>query len=378
MRRFLVVGGFEPSGHDSTAEAVIETGVKRGHQVDCLKWRDHIALADHPMFVSHREAAARGAPEIAGMLDESWIGDVLSADLADRIPLGYDGYVSVHPWSSKICGAALQDDPTPKLFDYHSDFGPFPVVVDDRIDAYLGGGRIRALNPRVRSRCHRVGVAVPRRFHHVPEPAARANRLIVSAGRDGWAVNAMQPAVRELASRLGPAEIILLAPSEEAQRSWAPMNIMGARTVTDCTDVSGCLKDARWYLSKGGGTAVAEGLAAGCLGFVAASGIFWEDEAAEHLHAKGVVADANSPNPSSQFQPGNVEAARAECIGAADALWKVVEQGGPAHSNELELTILTELSKRVAGLGDNPLPRTTDVLRQRLAAWRDEWKGSRP
>ncbi len=328
------------------------------------------------MFTSHRYAAANGAADVAGLLDESWIAEALSADLAKYIPAGFEAYVSVHPWSSMICADALSELSIPgSLVDYHSDFGAFPVVTHQRIQAYCGGGRIRALRPAFRARCHAIGVAVPRRFHCERQVASREAMLVVSAGADGWAVNAMRAATTRLIGLLAPERIALLAPTEGARASWIACGFGDADVVTNCSDISAYLAKARWYLSKGGGTAVAEGLAAGCLGFVGPSGIFWEDEAAEHLFARGIVADVQAPNPRAQFRDANVSEARAQCRNAADALWALVEAGLPPRRNQCEETILSNLVTRVAEPGEYPLPNVTSALRTNLERWLAEWRG---
>lgn len=377
MARYLVIGGFERSGHDATTEAVVEAARARAHNVDTLIWRDRVPrLEEHPMFVSHRHAAAHGASDIAGLLDEPWIGAALASDLATYIPGGYDAYICVHPWSSLIAAAVLAHDWTGTLVDYHSDFGTFPVIEHPRITAYLGGGRPRALAPAIRSRCHSIGVAVPRRFHmglSEALPIDRPSRLVVSAGSDGWAVRAMRDAARALAAHLDPQEVVLLAPSEEAREAWSNAGISYARIDTGQSDIAPLLRDARWYLSKGGGTAVSEGMAAGCECYVTRSGIFWEDEAAEILHARGMVALVDASGVRGSYDHHQVQRVRQQCRGASDLLWALVEGGLPRRYDDNEAGVLDELLKRLAAFGTGLLPETTDQLAKSLAAWRKGW-----
>ena len=378
MARHLVIGGFERSGHDATTEAVVEAGRLRGHDVDTLIWRDRIPrLEEHPMFVSHRHAAAHGASGIAGLLDEPWIGAALAADLAAHIPDGYDAYICVHPWSSLIAATALDQDSAGMLVDYHSDFGAFPVIDHPRITAYLGGGRPRALAPAIRSRCHSIGVAVPRRFHEgLGDSSAveRPARLVVSAGSDGWAVRAMCDAARALAAHLTPQEVVLLAPSEDAREAWSNAGVPWARIESGRKDIAPLLRDARWYLSKGGGTAVAEGMAAGCEGFVSRSGIFWEDEAAEYLLARGVVVLIEAIGVRGSYDDRQVAEVRQNCREAADHLWTLVEAGLPRRYDDHEAGIIDELLRQLAAYGTDPLPETSGQLAKNLAAWRNGWR----
>lgn len=373
--RCLILGGFEPSGHDSTVDALVEIGRTRGHAIDCLRWRDRIDLADHPMFTSHRYAAARGEADIAGLLDEPWIVEGLAADLGDLIDPGYEFYLSVHPWSSMICAQALAAASAQGLLlDYHCDFGPFPIVSHERINAYCGGGRIRALRPRFRARCHVVGAAAPQRFHDETPSGGRPDTLVISAGSDGWAVRAMLPATHTLIASLTPSRVVLLAPKDDARLSWVQASIPQAEIIANCHDISDLLKSARWYLCKGSGVAVAEGLAAGCQTFVSPSGIFWEDEVAEHLCARGVVADANLADGLPSFNNVNVAQTSNECRKAADRIWDLVECGAPPRHQPAEEAILAELIGRVAEQSSDPLPRTGAALKANLEIWLEEWR----
>jgi hypothetical protein len=378
LGRYLIIGGFEPSGHDSTAEAICDEGKSRGHAIDMLLWRDIEPLADHPMFTSHRYAAANGVCDIAGLLDEPWIGESLAADLSTRIPIGYDGYISVHPWSSLISAVALKEsgDTSAILVDYHSDFGGFPVINHHRITAYLGGGRPRSLSPAIRSRSHYVGVTVPRRFYGDPttvDAIQRPARLVVSAGADGWAVRAMLSAVHWLVENLRPVEVVLLAPNDDTISAWHDSKIANAVILSGVKDISSLLRTARWYLSKGGGTAVAEGLAAGCVGYVTRSGIFWEDEAAEHLSAHGIVTLVKADVLLGTHNEMEMSRTRAACCDAAGTLWSLTESGVPRQYDDAEVEILSKLAARLDNYRSDLLPVTTDKLAQNIALWRYGW-----
>lgn len=381
MNSFLVVGGFEPSGHDSTAEAVIAAGKAAGKSVDYLLWRETVDLADHPMFVSHRLAAARGSHAIAGMLDEEWIGTTLSEDLSTYVDTTYDVILCVHPWSSLIVANALSNagNKTSILIDYHSDFGAFPVVTHPRIDAYLGGGTIRALDPYIRSSCHVVGVAIPERFsapNDTSELQERKNRLIVSAGSDGWAIQSMSGSVKTLAHSLKPEETILLAPNSAAEQIWNAQEIENATITVGLTDIAPLLISSRWYLSKGGGTAVGEGLAAGCGNFVSYSGIFWEDEAAQTLHAKGIaqLVDVESTIIFNASISNAAIKEREKCINAGNLIWQKISTGLPRSFDCHEKSTLDYLIKNLNQYQKSILPRTSIALNRRLTAWHDGWR----
>lgn len=373
-RRCLVIGGFEPSGHDTTEEAIVEAGRERNFQIDILRWRDLAPeLGTHPMFTAHRYAAGRNAATVAGLLDEEWIARLLAEDLASCIPLGFDTYVSVHPWSSTVCAEALvrsgKDRAT--LIDYTSEFSAFPLVVHDRVNAYLGGGAVRPLEPKYRARCSSVGVAVPRRFHASADGGMRDSRLVVSAGSDGWAISAMLPSVSLLAETLAPKNIVLLAPTPEAVTAWKRHDIANARIAEGITDISALLKESRWYLSKGGGTAVAEGLVARCEGFVASSGIFWEEDSSMFLAAHGVIALVGR---MSRLDEDARRHERNRCLTAASSVWECVRTGSIPQANARELEVLTALIERSDDIPeDGTIPSTTRMLRQRLRDWRDGW-----
>ena len=372
--RCLILGGFEPSGHDSTADALLEEGVARGHIVDSLRWRDVVDLADHPMFTSHRYAAAHGIPDVAGLLDEDWIAEALSDDLGGYINTGYDAFLSVHPWSSMICAHALSRTQAKGLLvDYHCDFGAFPIVTHDRIDAYCGGGRVRALRPRIRSRCHIVGASVPRRFHEESPLESRPDTLVVSAGSDGWAIGAMLPAVHSLSQKLAPSRVVLLAPSETSQQHWQDAKIPRSEIVANSRDISRILKSARWYLCKGSGVAIAEGLAAGCRTFVSSSGIFWEEDVAELLKGRGIVADPSLAGDAI-FIEANITNMSKQCRLSAELVWNLVEHGAPPKHQPLEEKMLAELLKQAASEGTDILPRTRAALEAGLEKWRAEWR----
>ena len=376
MARYLVVGGFEPSGHDSIAEAFVESGIELGHEIELFRWRDYFDISRHLIFNTHRYAASKGVPDIAGMLDESWIAEALAEDLSKHVPKDFDGIISVHPWSSFICGNALstrKDDYT-RLIDYTGEFTFFPLILHNRIDAFVGGGPILPMEPLVRSRCHSIGVVVRKRFFSEEPYFERQKTLFVSAGSDGWAINAMIPQVKVLAEVLQAKKIILLGPNAGAADAWSKAKIPNAEVMSGIKDIAPLLKKARWYLSKGSGTAVAEGLAAGCYGFAAKSGIFWEDDAVAVLCAEGIVA-----NPALCHMPPKLENSagwlteRERCQLAANRTWELMDHGKFKVKNVPEQQILADLIKQISTHDSLHLPQTSKRLRERLLVWSAGW-----
>lgn len=367
--RVLVVGGFEPSGHDAAADAIRDEGLARSAAVELFRWRDKVDLAQHPMFVSHRVAAAAGLPVIAGMLDEDWIGPALHADLGHLLPRDFDIYLSVHPWSTIICARelALRDDAHARLIDYHGEFSQFPIALHERVNLFLGGGDIRPLEPSIRRRCVATGVCVPRRFYDGVKAPGRSDTLVVSAGADGWAVTALAPAATYLIAHLSPSRTLLLAPTSEAAAAWRASAAQG-EIIEGVTDIAPLLKTARYYLSKGGGTAVAEGLAAGCQSYVARSGIFWEDDALAWLALNGIAAFVS---PGRAIAPIDEIAAaheRDRTRRAAASVWDAFASA-PAAAPDNEDETLRCLIGSVTDAATENLPHTTEKLLARLQAW---------
>lgn len=373
IHRSLVVGGFEVSGHDAQAEALVEAGRARGHEVDVLHWRDLVDITTHPMFESHRYAAAHGCSDVAGVLDEPWIAPLLARELAGSLPNGYGAYLSVHPWSSVICARAVSDRRSSAIVvDHYGEFSAFPAVTDPRIDAYIGAGAVRSVEPRIRARCHSLGVVVARRFHAI-DTDQRRRRLLVSAGSDGWAVRAMASATRTLADAIAPDELVLLAPTDEAAVAWAGGGFGSAEMLRGVNDIAPLLRSSTWYLSKGGGNAVAEGLAAGCEGYVCPSGIFWEDEGAYRLAAQGALRLVTDEKVLGAHDPMMVERERQRALGAADQVWALVESRKFFRHDHAEATVLDHLLASASAV-ETLLPSVTSRLVERLAAWRAGWE----
>ena len=82
----LIVGGFEPSGHDAIASALLTEGEARGHQVIEFQWRDVIkSIALHPVFNLHRLGTSLGAPKLSKILDDRELWSAIVEDLIERI-----------------------------------------------------------------------------------------------------------------------------------------------------------------------------------------------------------------------------------------------------------------------------------------------------
>lgn len=94
---------------------------------------------------------------------------------------------------------------------------------------------------------------------------------------------------------------------------------------------------------------------------------------AEHLLARGIVADAMTLGAHVRFDETNVARTRAECRRAADAVWQLVEVGAPPRRECGEEAMLRELIERVARIGDDALPQTTTALNKNLEVWYREW-----
>ena len=378
----VVAGGFERSGHDAMAEALAEEGVRRGHTVRCWNWREeHSAVGEHPVFHVHRWARRAGFAALADVMADKQLVAALVSDLGAVLRGSSVGdakvILSVHPWGTLALAEWLSAVAGPVLVDCHSDFTPFPVFPHGRVDSFVGAGRQRLVSAEVARRQHVLGLPVRGSF----SPAANARRsrtLVVNAGSDAGAIDQMATVVVSVTRLLRPKTVILLAPTQEAADTWGQITEIASdmRIATRVTDIGPLLCRACWFLTKGGGTPIAEGLVAGCRVFAVPTGIPWEDDSIAWLAMRGEVVPVGGgfPAPWSELLIGRVAELDSELrpllAGAARAIWQHVEAGCPQRPIEA----LADLARKIIDSSrrvyqPDILPTTSAELRRVLGSW---------
>ena len=330
----------------------------------------------------HRVGAAFGAPELSTLMDNHELWQALVKDLIDKIDLiDNDVVISVHPWSTLIAAEKLRQLGSKSfLIDYSIDFARFPVVIDNRINAYIGGGEIAPFPIRIRDRCHRFGVPVPKKF--VTKGYKRPDRLIVSGGTDGFSSLRLAEVLPNVVNALNPCEIDLLSPTPSTRDVWqkttSKLALSNYKIIDHETDISMILKDSKWYLTKASGPGVSEGLVAGCELLLVRSGVFWEDDARDALVGNHVAFPIN-PGLSNDKLSLNIQewtsnrgSLALECVLAASSTWKFIEDGVTNLMTEsLDNLAVSDLLAKLSNfeLTYNYLPQTTKVLRALLEDW---------
>lgn len=381
--RTMVVSGFEPSGHDAVATALWEEGASRGHDVVVHNWGSIFPeVARHPLFNLPRICTMHGVPELAVLLDEKQLWNAIVTDFVDHINLtGFDVIICVHLWSTMIVAEKLKSaDLDSKLIDVSGEFSRFPVVINDRVDAYVGGGSVAPLPPKIRGRCHSLGVPVRQGFiSHGKE--ARKEHLVVSSGTDGWSSNQLAKVLPKVVRALNPRRVLLLAPNATSRAVWekaisaAPDQIYEIKYRV--TDISGLLRNSRWFLTKASGPGAAEGFAAGCELILAATGVFWEDDARSDLLSllAATPVDVSIEDDELAFLArrgaSNRKLLAERCIQAAASVWQLIEEGCPQRNVDAnDLTIVGSILSRLSeGQGESPLNDSVRMFAGLLEDW---------
>ncbi|MFD0207129.1 MULTISPECIES: hypothetical protein [Saccharothrix] len=346
----LIVGGFEPSGHDSTATALAQAAVRRGHRVHAWNWREVLPGVDtHPVFHLHRRAIPAGAPHACGILDSEAIPEALGPDLAHLLPdpADYDVVLSAHPWSTAVAITAMESVTGTMLVDCHGEFAPFPNGFHERVDLYVGGRLSRSVPAWVRRRCVPTGVPVRAQFGRDRRP--KEPKLVLLGGSAGHAITETARLAAGVAERVGARQVVAIAPNDEVASSWRTAGIPDV--AVEPTDISSQLADATWLITKASGPPVAEGLASGCQVLCPPSGVFWEDEARAYLSAERVVHPLAPLGAVPSRVDVDVEAARRvaqECVDAGSAIWTSIEQrfrtdAAPTPVEPAEVELLARL-----------------------------------
>jgi hypothetical protein len=184
--------------------------------------------------------------------------------------------------------------------------------------------------------------------------------------------------VAAVVSMVAPEHVVLLAPTRAAAIAWRQVSDLEAdvEIVEGVTDISPFLHRARWLLTKGGGTPIAEGLVAGCRVFASYSGIPWENQGIDWLTMRGQVVPVGAHFPLAWSRhlidaPAPPTATLQQTLArSARAIWKHLEDGTPETSVEEQVTVATALLSDIQReCAPAALPTTTAALRNLLSPW---------
>jgi hypothetical protein len=201
---------------------------------------------------------------------------------------------------------------------------------------------------------------------------------VVNAGSDGWAIDLMADVLAGVVNLLAPGNLVLLAPTRAAAAAWRRVSGLEAdiEIAEGVTDISGFLHRSRWFLTKGGGTPIAEGLVAGCRVLARYSGIPWEDRGIDWLATRGQVVPvgAHFPLEWSRYLIDAPEPAtatlRQTLKRSARAIWEHLEDGTPEASLEEQARVAAVLLSDIQQESiPAALPETTAALQNILSSW---------
>lgn len=379
--RVLIVGGFEPSGHDSIAAALAEEGISRGHTVTNWNWGERFPIGDHPLFLLHHVAAELGTPTVAAILDRPDLPAALAQDLAGLLPIEeYDVVLSVHPWSTVIVAQCLQRNNKHVYFaDVTCDFGGFPVFYPREVDVFFGSGRPRALSPQFSSKCMSVGIPARREFF-ATDDEKRGRLLVATAGTSGWLIERIVACIPAASRLVEPDELVVLAPNSAAATKWrSALRTSGVRAdVAEVgRDVAPWLRKARWVLTKASGAAVTESLAAGCRVLAVESGVFWEDDARDYLSSRFVVIPVEVETDMREFRSlialeSTWRDACAIARSSGTVIWNAIEERRQLEPDRSAIATLREVARSLRKREpSSTLVMTEQVLDSCLREWID-------
>lgn len=367
MTRALVVGGFEASGHDSLEQSLVEYATELKVDVETFRWRDIVAIDDHPIFHLHRIGQQQELPTLSLLLEAEWIDRALHLDLGFELPdlSAYTTILSVHPWSSSIVGSELvrTRNRSTTLVDVTGDFAPFPRSSHKRIDLYCGAGPARPMSLRDVGRCLTTGVPVRRSFECHSE-ADKQDWVLVNAGRDGWSLRTALEQLPSLVKKVKPSRIYIAGTKSSTRLSGLGEAELH-HIVSD--DLSSLMQQCRWVLTKASGPPVAEALASRAIPIVYPSGIHWEDDNADRLVAREVCSSIDNLSADDlKFEDRRARvAARKQTLRAAMNIWAASDRTTVSEmSDQIPHFDLSALSG-----GESILPETSRLLQVALRDW---------
>lgn len=380
--RALIVGGFEPSGHDSKQKAMEEGAQRSSIEYRSFTWRT-VVDTGHPVFHLHRIGARSGMPGLASLLDDSRIADALTHDVGDDLDLSdTDVVVSVHPWSTMICASVIRREGLDVLLvDLHGEFspGPIPLVRVDEVGLFVGVEMVASLSPTMRRRVRRTGVPVRSQFADGVDDIFPRRALTVSCGHGGWSIDAAMPTVRLMVDRTEPREIFCVGAVPPAVADLGEKRHL---TVTPCGSASSialALRQSRYAVTKASGTNIAECLSSGTVAVCPPSGVFWEDEARAYLSAIGAIVPSELAGEidlaSAVASVGTRDRLRCRVADAAVSAWTCIAMALRGHPQADDPSLgqpvgLVEEILADVESHDRSLREVSRVVAELLRAWR--------
>lgn len=364
----LVVGGFEPSGHDAVLVAVTECATGSGMGADSLSWRQLIpGIDNHLIFHLHR--LQREGPSLSALMDDPTVADNLASDLWHRLPTlaEYDAVISVHPWSTVIIARALseQNNTSTVLADCNVNWGPIPDMEVSRVDLFCGGLLRRPVRPALWHRCIPTGVPVRQSFV-TGQQETLLGKVCVASGRLGQSTSLVIDAYNRFKSIVQPNQVIV-AGAGQGEALWRA--VVGSKTelvlIPDIDDVSPYWHGAEWVITKASAASIAEAFAVGAKVVGVASGVLWEDNCMSLLASRGAITpvdllSATLPSPDVGYWRDLTRAAAQRCID----LVVDVHSGTPFRSLPPSPPL-----PPVVGSAAELLPETSNWLTKALHRW---------
>ena len=316
------------------------------------------------------------------MLGTQAVLEAMVHDFSGHLDLsGYDAVVGVHVWSSLIAAHdAERQNASAMILDCHVEFSPFPVFPHRRIDAYVGAGPPLPAPRSVRSRRHFAGLPVRSSFRSPEASDKRTNRLVVNGGSTGWHIDHTAKYLPAIVDALVVDEVNLLAPNGDSIQDWErALSTLGieATMTQGSTDIGTLLRSSRWLVTKGGGTPVAEGLAAGCTVLGVPSGLPWEDEALRWLAANeeavmlstGLTDDRLAA--AVQIVESQTSRLSETIRDGAASVWRILEDGCPTADADEEEQDLARVLREMVGCddGSDPLALLSTTVLRALDEW---------
>lgn len=372
--RCVVVGGFEPSGHDSRVEAVRAAGEDRGHEVAVHSWGPQLEI-DHPIFHVHR-LAGTSSPSLIGVLDDPRLAQAIARDFGPTLrSVDADVVIAAHPWAAWLCAERAQRGAFPPVVNLHGEFepGPIPLLWRPEIDMHVGVVQKASSPPRVQRITHSTGVPVRAPFSAQPSDRTVRNGIAVSSGIGGWAESKTFDLLRSSFSTF-PDSVrlnVIGHLSPEMSRLAGEFGV-DAVAHSKAEEIAEALRASSVLVTKASGSNVAEALACRTHLICASSGVFWEDAARGHVIAEGLASREPTAN---QTDHARVEQAGEICRMASERIWGLVEQlveEGIAPHDDIDnvLPVAAQLRElNSAPRYERQMPASTAALFDALADW---------
>lgn len=368
-----VLGGFERSGHDAAAEAVVGAVERRGHACTELRWRDITDLDQLLIFHLHRVGVRTSVPWLSAFSEDSAVVAALVDDLCfllgDDIA-GYDAVLSVHPWSTLVAAKLLADSGA-TLVDCHVEFSSFPITPVGRATWHTGTWAAKTVVPSVLRSLRTVGVPIRSSF---VSGNKRVGSLAVNCGADGWFLDQVLSELPRIvaATRCDHVTMLIGTQSNLDERVLRSLAV-DVTVVAGSSDVSAVLSESQFLLTKAGGAPVAEALGAGTIPILLDSGVPWEDEARVRLVAANAALDGESPLLSDDIQRERWRAGDSArlgqlCRSAADSISYLISTPSAARADTAGNAAVNHVlarAKRDAQVGI--LPTASSALLDALA-----------